>query len=337
VQDHPKEDIDMRFVKTFALLVGLFAFTLGTANAAETVLKFGHVGAPGSLFDLSAKHFAKLVSEKSKGEIKIQIYGSSQLGGDTEMLQKIKLGTLDFSLPSTVMSSQVPAFGLFEMPYLVKDRAHMERIAKKVVWPDLVPIAEKKGYKIIGLWENGFRQITNNVRPIKVPADLKGIKLRTPKGKWRVKMFQAYGANPSPMALSEVFVALHTGVMDGEENPLIQIYSQKFQEVQKYLSLTSHVYTPAYVVVSPSKWKSWPKNVRKVLWDSAHETTPWVYKTAAKLDDELIGKLKAAGMKVNKADKDAFIKASKPVYEEFSKEVPEGGKWIAECQKLRNE
>ncbi len=336
-QDHTKEDIDMRFVKTFALLFGLFAFTLGTAYSAETVLKFGHVGAPGSLFDLSAKHFAKLVSEKSKGTIKIQIYGSSQLGGDSEMLQKIKLGTLDFSLPSTVMSSQVPAFGLFEMPYLVKDRAHMQRIAKKVVWPDLVPIAEKKGYKIIGLWENGFRQITNNVRPIKVPADLKGIKLRTPKGKWRVKMFQAYGANPSPMALSEVFVALHTGVMDGEENPLIQIYSQKFQEVQKYLSLTGHVYTPAYVVVSPRKWKSWPENVRKVLWDAAHETTPWVYKTAANLDDELVGKLKAAGMKVNEADKEAFIKASKPIYDEFAKEVPEGGKWIAECQKLRNE
>lgn len=327
----------MRFVRTFAIFLGFAAFAAGSASAADLVLKFGHVGAPGSLFQLSADHFAKLVAEKSKGRIQVQVYGSSQLGNDVEMLQKIKLGTLDFALPSTVMSSQVPAFGLFEMPYLIKDRAHMQRVAQKVFWPDLAPLAEQKGYKVIGLWENGFRQITNNVRPIDVPADLKGIKLRTPKGKWRVKMFEAYGANPSPMALSEVFVALHTGVMDGEENPLVQIYSQKFQEVQKYLSMTDHVYTPAYVVVSPNKWKSWPESTRKILQDAAQETTPYVYRTAAELDQSLLGKLKAAGMKVNDADKEAFIKASKAIYDEFSKEVPGGAQWIAECQKLRNE
>ena len=100
------------------------------------------------------------------------------------------------------------------------------------------------------MWENGYRHITNNKHPIKVPADLKGIKLRVPEGKWRLKMFQAYGANPSPMKLSEVFTALQTGVMDGQENPLTQIHSSKFQEVQKYLSLTGHVYTPAYLTAS---------------------------------------------------------------------------------------
>ena len=100
---------------------------------------------------------------------------------------------------------------------------------------------------MLAVWENGYRHITNNKRPIKVPDDLKGIKLRVPEGKWRVKMFQAYGANPSPMKFSELFTALQTGVMDGEENPLTQIYSAKLQEVQKYLSLSGHVYTPAYL------------------------------------------------------------------------------------------
>ena len=214
----------------------------GTAAAAQPLeLKLGHVGSPGSLFDLSAQEFAKRVQQKLGGKVVVQLYGSSQLGDDTEMMQKVKLGTLDLTLPSTVMSSVVPAFGLFEMPYLVNDREHMKRIEKEIVWPALAPLSEKAGYQMVAVWENGFRQITNNAHPIKTPDDLKGIKLRVPKGKWRIKMFQAYGASPSAMGLSEVFVALQTGVMDGEENPLTQIYTSKFQEVQKYLSMTDHV------------------------------------------------------------------------------------------------
>jgi tripartite ATP-independent transporter DctP family solute receptor len=228
---------------------------------------------------------------------------------------------VDFALPSTVMSSEVDAFGIFEMPYLVKDREHMKRIEKEVVWPKLAPLAEKKGLKIIAVWENGYRHVTNNKRPIQKPEDLQGIKLRVPEGKWRVKMFQAYGANPSPMKFSEVFTALQTGVMDGQENPFAQIYSAKFQEVQKYLSLTGHVYTPAYVTVGLKKWNQLPEDVRKVLEETAKETQAFVYQTAERFDTELLEKLKAAGMQVNTPDKDAFIAASKPVYEEFGKEV----------------
>ena len=171
---------------------------------------------------------------------------------------------------------------------------------------------------MLAVWENGFRHITNTKHPINTPADLQGIKLRVPEGKWRVKMFQAYGANPSPMKFSEVFIALQTGVMDGQENPLTQIYSAKFQEVQKYLSITGHVYTPAYLAVGANKWAALPADVRKILEDTAKETQAFVYERAAKDDEELLGKMKAAGIKVNKADKDAFIAAEKPVYEEFA-------------------
>ncbi|MFL5367987.1 MAG: TRAP transporter substrate-binding protein, partial [Myxococcales bacterium] len=235
------------------------------ASAQTTELKLGHVGSPGSLFALSADEFARRVKEKTKGKVVVQVFGSSQLGDDTEMMQKVKLGTLDMTVPSTVMSSLVGAYGLFEMPYLVRDREHMKRIEKEIVWPTLAPLAEKSGYKVLAVWENGFRQITNNAHPIKVPEDLRGIKLRVPKGKWRIKMFQAYGASPSAMGLSEVFVAMQTGVMDGEENPLTQIYTSKFQEVQKVLSMTDHVYTPAYLVVSPRKWSALPADVRKAV------------------------------------------------------------------------
>jgi tripartite ATP-independent transporter DctP family solute receptor len=219
------------------------------------------------------------------------------------------------------MSSEVDLYGLFELPYLVKDRAHMGRIEKEVFWPALAPAAEQKGYKVLAVWENGFRHITNSRRPINQPADLKGIKLRVPEGKWRLKMFQTYGANPSPMKFSEVFVALQTGVMDGQENPFAQIYSAKFHEVQKYLSLTGHVYTPAFVLAGARKWASLPADQRAALEQIARDTQKFVYATAEKFDDESIARMKPAGIQVNTVDKNAFIEASKPIYEEFAREV----------------
>lgn len=300
------------------LACALFAQTA----VAQTEIKFGHVGEPGSLFAASAEEFAKKANAKLGAKAKVVVYGSSQLGGDKELMQKLKLGTVDIALPSTVMTSEADIFGVFEMPYLVKDRNHMKKIEKEVFWSKIAPAAEKKGLKVIAVWENGYRHITNNKHPINKPADLQGIKLRVPEGKWRVKMFQTYGANPSPMKFSEVFTALQTGVMDGQENPFTQIYSAKFQEVQKYLSLTGHVYTPAYATVGAKKWASLPADVRKVLEDTAKETQAFVYTTAAAAENDLLGKIKAAGVQVNTPDKDAFVKASVPVYEEFAKAVP---------------
>ena len=292
----------------------------GTAHA-QMEIKLGHVGEPGSLFQKSADEFARRANEKLGGKAKVVVFGSSQLGSDEEMIQKLKLGTIDLALPSTVMSSQVDLFGVFEMPYLVKDRAHMARIEKEVFWPTLAPEADKRGLTVVAVWENGFRHVTNSKRAIRTPADLAGLKLRVPGGKWRVKMFQAYGANPSPMKFSEVFTALQTGVMDAQENPFTQIYSAKFQEVQKHLSLTGHVYTPAYLTAGKAKWAAMPADVRKILEDTAKETQAFVYEVGARDDNELLGKLKAAGMQVNDVDKDAFIAASKGIYDEFGKEV----------------
>ncbi|HEY9015618.1 MAG TPA: TRAP transporter substrate-binding protein, partial [Gemmatimonadales bacterium] len=256
------------------------------------------------------------------GKVKVVSYGSSQLGGDKELVQKLKLGTVDMAVPSTVMSSEVDLYGIFELPYMVKDREHMKRIEKEVFWPALEPATEKKGLKVLALWENGYRHITNNKRPVRVPKDLEGFKLRVPEGKWRVKMFQEYGANPSPMKFSELFTALQTGVMDGQENPFTQIWSAKLQEVQKYLSLSGHVYTPAYVLVGKTKYEQLPADVRKVLEDTAKEVQAFVYATAEQQESELLGKLKAAGMQVNEVDKNAFIAASKGIYDEFAREVP---------------
>ena len=317
-----------------AASIGLGLTGLGAAHA-QTEIKFGHVGNPGSLFEASANEFARIANAKLGSKAKVVVYGSSQLGGDKEMVQKLKLGTLDFALPSSVMTSEVDLFGIFDMPYLVANRDHMKRIEKEVVRPTLFPLAEQKGLKVLSVWENGYRHITNNKRPIVKPEDLQGIKLRTPKGKWRVKMFQAYGANPTPMSFSEVFTALQTGVMDGQENPLTQIYSGKFQEVQKYLSMSGHVYTPAFPTASVKRFKSYPAYIQKALTEAAVETQSFVYATAMKMEGELLDKIKAAGTKVNEVDGKAFVAASKAIYEEFGQDVKGGNDLIGKAQSLR--
>ncbi len=314
-----------------AAVAGLLA---GPAMAADLTLKFGHVGEPGSLFAASAEEFARCSNEALGNKAEVQVFGSSQLGNDTELLQKLKLGQVNFALPSSVMSSVAPVFGVFEMPYIIKSREHMKRVEAAVLDSKLQPAAQEKGYRIIGIWENGFRHITNNVRPINKPDDLKGVKLRTPKGEWRVKMFQLYGANPSPMAFSEVFTALQTGVMDGQENPYTQIWSAKFQEVQKYLSITGHVYTPAYALVSDKHYSALPDDVRSVLDRCGKETQAFVHETAANMETDLLTKLKDGGIQVNEADKDAFISASQPVYKEFATSVDGGQELIDTLLKL---
>lgn len=314
----------------------LAAFAMAPQAHAQAEVKFGHVGEPGSLMDLSATEFAKRANEKLGDKAKVVVYGSSQLGDDKALLQKLKLGTADLALPSTIMSSMVPVFGLFEMPYLVHDREHMKRIRDEIVNPTMVPEAEKTGYRIIGIWENGFRQITNNRQAVNTPEDLKGIKLRVPSGEWRIKMFQAYGASPSPMPLSEVFVALQTGVMDGQENPYAQIYPSRFYEVQKHLSISNHVYTPAFVTAGRS-WDKFDPEVQQALTETAVEMQDVVYEIAAGLETELLQKLTEAGMEVNEVDTEAFVAASQPIYDEFAQSVEGAGDLIQKAQGLSGE
>ncbi|MEM8876557.1 MAG: TRAP transporter substrate-binding protein [Pseudomonadota bacterium] len=303
------------------------------AHAADLTLRFGHVGNPGSLFEASADAFASCANDRLGERAEVQTFGASQLGKDRELLQKLKLGQVTFSLPSSVMSSVAPEFGVFEMPYIIKDREHMKRVQAEL-GDVFQQAALREGYRIVGYFENGFRHITNNIRPINTPEDLAGVKLRTPNGEWRVKMFQTYGANPTPMAFSEVFTAIQTKVIDGQENPYAQIASAKFQEVQKYLSITGHVYTPGYVLVAENQWQQLPEDVRADLEACGSETQAFVYEHAAKLETELLDVIKAAGVEVNEADKDAFIAASATIYEEFGNSVEGGSELIERVQAL---
>ena len=323
----------MRMLKGLAVALALVAAV--PAARAQTELRLAHIGEPDSLYQKTAEEFAKRANAKLGDKAKVGIYGASQLGSDKDILQKLKLGQVQLWLASTIMSSVSPEFGVFEMPYIIKDRAHMKRVTAALMDKVFAPAASAKGVMLLATCENGFRHITNNLRPIAKPEDLAGIKLRVPQGEWRVKMFRAYGANPSPLAYGEVFTALKTGVMDGQENPFAQIWGGKFHEVQKYLSLSGHVYTPLWIAASPSGFAALPADVQKALMEAAKETEGVCLDIGAKLDDELLGNMtKGGGLTVNEVDKAAFIAASKPVYEEFGKSFKGGDALVSDIQAL---
>ena len=320
------------FVLTM-IMVGLWS--VAAWSQQPTIIRLGHVGFPGSLFAITTDEYAKRVNSALKGKVEIKVFHSSQLGSDEQMMVGIKVGAPEMVAPSTVMSTVDAKFGVFEMPYLIVSRAHMKKVTEsKQVQDQLFGGLPTKGIRVLGVWENGFRHITNNLRAIVKPDDLKGIKLRVPGGVWRVKMFKAYGANPSPMPLAEVYSALQSGVMDGQENPFPQIASAKFQEVQKFLSLSGHVYTPAYLVVSEDFWKKLPNDIQTTLSKTAWEMGDVARSEGERLDKELMGKL-APPMKANEVDKDAFIKASASIYDEFGKEVSGGTELVKLIQSLR--
>jgi TRAP-type transport system periplasmic protein len=315
----------------FSLLTGLLM--LSSTAAAETEISFAHAGPPGTILDLTAQQFAERANARLGDSASVVVYPGGQLGSDRDVLAKLTDGGVDLALPGSVMSSPVPAFGVFEMPYLVRDRAHAARIRDDMVMPLMAPLAEEAGYRIIAVWENGFRHVTNNKRPIMTPDDLQGLKLRVPQGEWRVKMFQSYGAEPTPLAFSEVRAALESGELDGQENPFAIIYPSGLHEVQTYLSLTGHVYTPAFVTAGAS-WSNLDPQVQAILVETAKEMQEVALELGARFDEEFHAKLKASGMIVNEVDKDAFIEASKAIYQDFASQIAEGGMLIDKALEL---
>ena len=315
-----------------AALVAAFA---GPLAAQPVTIRLGHVAFPGSLFDIVSTRFANDVNAALKGRVEMKVFHSSQLGTDEQMIKGIRVAAPEMQIPSTIMSTVDQRYGVFEMPYLIVNRAHMKRAAEnRDVQKALFDGLPARGIRLLGVWENGFRHITSNVRPVVRPEDLKGMKLRVPGGVWRVKMFQAYGANPSPMPFAEVYSALQSGVMDAQENPFPQIWSAKFHEVQKFLSLTGHVYTPAYVIVSEDFFRKLPQDVQQTIGKLAWAAGDFARSEGERLDRELMSKL-APPMKSNEADKEAFIKASAGVYEDFGKQVPGGAELVRIIQSLR--
>ncbi len=231
--------------KFLSLSVLGLALTATQVQADKIVFAIG--GSPQSLQGQTAQEFTRRLQERLGDGVEVEYYDSGQLGDERQLVQRLRMGTVDLAAISSIMSSIAPEFALFDLPFLVKNRDHLKRIDSEIVMTDLAANAAEQGLKIVSTWENGFRHITNNNHPIVTPSDMEGMRIRTPQSEWRTSMFSAWGANPTPMAFSEVFVGLQTGVIDGQENPLTNIYGARFQEVQNYLSLSSHVYSPIWL------------------------------------------------------------------------------------------
>lgn len=297
----------------------------------QMTARIGYVGEPGSMMDQDAKEFAKRVAEKSGGAITIQTFGSSQLGQQTEMNEQIQLGALEMGIPSSDMVAIVEEFSIFDQPAIFADRDDVKKTVEGPVGEILAELAAKKDMIVMGYWENGFRVMTNNERPIRTPADLKGLKIRVPPNPVRVSMFELWGANPGPLSFSEVFSALQTGVFDGQENPYAQITSAKFYEVQKYLSETNHVYTPTYLAGSPSWLNSMDEATRNMLIETAVEVGDVSRERGIKMDSEGRDLVKKNGMEVNTdVDTKAFQDAAAKLTTDFEQKFGANGTKLLE-------
>lgn len=291
--------------------------------------RIGHVGAAGSLMELDAQDFAQKIAERSGGAIKIQVFGSSQLGKQQELDQQVQLGSLEMAIPSSDMVSIVGEFSIFDLPSIFKDRAQVKKTVEGPLGKSLADLSAKKNMVMLGYWENGFRVMTNNKQPIRTPADLKGLKIRVPPNDVRVKMFKLWGANAGPLAFSELFSALQTGVFDGQENPYAQIISDKLYEVQKYLSVTNHVYTPTYLVASPKWFNSLDDATKQLLLSTAKEVGDDSRARGAKMDADGASLVEGKGMKVNTdVDTKAFQDAAAPLLTDFQSKYGATGKQL---------
>ncbi|MGH9319989.1 MAG: TRAP transporter substrate-binding protein [Vicinamibacteria bacterium] len=296
-------------------ILGLLS-SCGGSGSGKRVIRLGHIGYPDSSYELAARKFKELLENRFPERIEVRIFGSAQLGEDREMLEGIRLGTLEMHVPSSVLHSLEPMFGIFDLPFLIEDRSQMERIAEGPLGEKLAGALLKHDLVLLGLWENGFRMITNNVRPVRTPDDLKGIRLRTPKDPERVKLFAAFGANPTSMSFGEVFSALKQGVIDGQENPLSQIVPGRFYEVQRYLSLSRHVYSPAYPVMGRAYFEGLDEDLRAAILSTAREVGRFHRKLGATEDRRFLD-IVGERMEVTEIDREAFVAAAAPLYSEF--------------------
>lgn len=309
--------------KLFVLLsIVVFLVTISLAADAKVVIKLGHIAEPTNPYGQGADYFAKLVAEKSNGEIEVQVFPSSQLGAQKELIEGVIYGTIDMTLTGTAeLGTFQPQMALFDMPFLFKDRAHAFR-ALDSIGMELGKNLEPKGMKLLGYMENGIRHLTNNIRPVQTPADMKGLKIRVMNNQVYIEMIKALGASPTPMAFAELYSALQQGTVDGQENPSAHIYTKRFFEVQKYASLTGHAYAPEPVLISMITWKKLSEAQRAIIQEAATEAVAWQRKLAEQEDETFWTKIKETGkISVITVDRQPFIDATKSVYEKMAKTV----------------
>lgn len=318
-------------------LVALVTTGLGlmAAAQAQTVLKIGYATSPQSHYGVGSTVFCDEVEKGTQGRYKCQHFPNSALGGEREQIEAVQLGTQDLVNTSTgPLGNFVPEVKIVDIPFLFRDYDHARKVMDGPIGQDLLKKMAAKG--LIGLaWtENGFRHMTNSKRPIVQASDASGLKMRTMENKVHMDGYKTFGILPTPMPFPELFTALQQGTVDGQENPIPVILSSKFSQVQKHLSLTGHVYSPAVLILSPAVWNKLSDADKKIFTEAARKGAAAQRKKVNDDENNGIAQLKADGMQVvEKVDGDSFRKAVAPAYAQYAKEF--GADRIAAIQAVR--
>ena len=306
------------FVRTL-LALAVYAATTFAVQAQTTKLTLGHGAAPGNPRHEAAVLFAERIKAKTNGRIEIQVAHSAQLGDDAAMITALRSGTLDISANSQgAIANVVPEYAAIGLPFLFSDVQKAWQLLDGPVGEELAKRTAAKGMVVLGYWDNGIRHITNSKKAIKAPADLKGLKIRTPPDGMTVDIMQTLGADTQQIKFAELYVALQQGVVDGQENPLANIASAKLYEVQKYLTLTGHKYETNPFVMSKRSWDRLTPADQKIFTEAAAEATQTQRKLSKEADEKLVADLKGKGVQIDTVDRKAFVDATKPVYTKWS-------------------
>lgn len=309
-----------------ALMVAAAAFA-GQAEAATT-LRLGHVVADNSSLDKGLDYFAKLVSDKSGGELKIQVFPNSSLGDNTAMMEQLQFGSLDMMAPSVAaLSGFTPSTAIFDLPYLFKNEAAAEEVLDGPLGDTVGKALEPQGFYLLGWMTQSWRHLTCN-KEVTKPADVAGIKIRTMDSKYHMAHFNTLGASAIPMAMSELYTALQQGTIDAQENPYTNIVNSRFYEVQKYVVETGHIYDACPLIISTITWKRLDDNQKKIIQEAAAEAVNWERAEVKKDDAVFREQVKKSGTTVivlTPEQRAEFRKAAQPVYDEFVKEQGQTG------------
>lgn len=306
-----------RTLKTLVAAAALSAMASGAF--AEVTLKFGHPAPDTDLSHKMIEMFAKSVEDGTNGSVKINIFPNGQLGTDDQMIDGVRSGILDFTLSGlNNFTGMVPEAGAFTLPFMFPNRETAYKVLDGDVGKSVLADLEEFGLKGLGFAENGYRNITNNRGPVRVPADLAGVVMRVNNSKALGDLFETLDANPQQIAVAELYTALETGVVNAQDHPIWVVEAFKFYEVQKYLSLSQHAYSALTIAMNLKKFEGLTAEEQSVIETAAAEAVAFQRKAGQEAEEEKIKFLESEGMIVNRdVDGAAFQEAAKPVWEGF--------------------
>lgn len=272
-------------------------------------------------YNLGMNKIGELVSEKTDGAVKLDVFGNSQLGSERDLLEGLQLGSLQMTCTSTApLAGFTDSFLVFDLPFIFETTEQARAVLDSEVGEQILHSVDDQGLVGLAWFENGFRNVTNNVRPITVPDDLKGIKIRTMENQMHMAAFQIMGADPTPMAMGDVFTALQQGTIDAEENPVPIVATNKFQEVQKYISMTGHIFSPTPVFIAKDYYEALPEEYQTAIQEAATEAAPYQREQIDEQNVSGLEELTNDGMEANEPEKAPFQEATAPIYDQYIKE-----------------